>query len=97
MAQCVLNNIHLGKTNDNTGEEEKLWREGEGEGEDTDKNQDYEHSEGRKEDSITAVLEEDEEKQSRKKKDQGVLAATRPVHQKKRNVGKYYVYVFGQH
>jgi hypothetical protein len=44
---------------------------------------------------MTAVLEEDEEKQSIKN-DQGVLAAARPVRQKKKNVGKYKVYVFGQ-
>ncbi len=87
VVQGVLNNINLGKRNDNTGEEGKLGREGEGEGEDTDKNKDGEDREGCKEDSMTAVLEEDGEKQSRKKKDQGVFAATRPVRQKRKKRG----------
>jgi hypothetical protein len=38
MVQGMINKINLGKTNDNTGEEGKLGREGEGEGEDTDNN-----------------------------------------------------------
>jgi hypothetical protein len=35
---------------------------------------------------MTTVLEEDEEKQSRNMNDQGVLAAIRPVHQKKKKM-----------
>jgi hypothetical protein len=38
MVHGVLNKINLVNTNDSTGEEGKLGREGEREGEDTDKN-----------------------------------------------------------
>ncbi len=73
--QSVINKLNLGKTNDNRGEEGKLGREGEGEGEDTDTNNDDKDHEGCKEDSMTAVLDKDEKKHTRKKKDQCVLVS----------------------